>query len=64
MFIKSDALIKIFLCEAIRINVPIKLLEIENDYAHKLYKSSFVIVRPDLMIAWRSNSMPSNPLIY
>ena len=62
VFIKSDALIKIFLSEANRINVPIKLLEIENDYAHKLYKSSFVIVRPDLMIAWRSNSMPSNPL--
>ena len=41
--------------------MPMKLLKLENKYASNLYEFNYVIIRPDLMIAWRSNSLPLNP---
>ena len=61
-FVKKDSDIKKFLEVANKINIPIKFLKIDNKNAHNLYNSLYVLVRPDLMIAWRSNNMPSNPL--
>ena len=61
VFNKNDASVNSFMNEANSINLPLKLLEINNKYAQKLYKSTYVLVRPDLMVTWRSDIMPSNP---
>ena len=45
-----------------KINFPIKVLVINDEDAFKLYEYCFVIIRPDLMVAWRSNSMPEDSL--
>ena len=37
-------------------------VNIEDKDAKKLYEFNFVLIRPDLMVAWRSNSLPNNPL--
>jgi hypothetical protein len=42
------------------INFPLLIVSIENEDAAKLYENSFVLVRPDLMIAWRSNELPES----
>ena len=60
-FAKEDTLIHNFLEGANSINMPMKLLKLENKYASNLYEFNYVIIRPDLMIAWRSNSLPLNP---
>jgi len=62
VFVKNDPKIDNFLKEAKKINFPVKLLELEDEDSRNLYKSKYVLVRPDLMIAWRSNSMPLKPL--
>ena len=62
VFVKNDPNIDNFLKEAKKINFPVKLLELEDEDSRNLYKSKYVLVRPDLMIAWRSNSMPLKPL--
>jgi hypothetical protein len=51
-----------FLKKARNTNFPLKVLEINDEDAFKLYEYSFVLIRPDLMVAWRSNTMPDNPL--
>jgi hypothetical protein len=43
------------------INFPLQVVSIENKAAATLYENSFVLVRPDLMIAWRSNELPQSP---
>ena len=62
VFVKNDPKIDNFLKEAKKIDFPVKLLELEDEDSRNLYKSKYVLVRPDLMIAWRSNSMPLKPL--
>jgi hypothetical protein len=43
------------------INFPLQVVSIENKAAATLYEHSFVLVRPDLMVAWRSNELPQSP---
>ena len=50
-----------FFNKAKSINFPLTVLEINDEDAFNLYEYSFVLIRPDLMVAWRSNTMPDNP---
>jgi hypothetical protein len=50
-----------FFNKAKSINFPLTVLEINDKDAFNLYEYSFVLIRPDLMVAWRSNTMPDNP---
>jgi 2-polyprenyl-6-methoxyphenol hydroxylase-like FAD-dependent oxidoreductase len=43
------------------IGLPLEIIKIEDADAANLYGGKFVIVRPDLMVAWRSNHLPKNP---
>ena len=43
------------------IGLPLDIITINDPDAIRLYEYQFVIVRPDLMVAWRSNSLPKNP---
>jgi len=36
-------------------------IKIKDKDASKLYEFNFILVRPDLMVAWRSNLLPDNP---
>ena len=56
----SDA--NILICEAKNIGIPIKLLKINDQDVLNLYKNKYVIIRPDLMVAWRSDSIPNTPV--
>ena len=56
----SDA--NILICEAKNIGIPIKLLQINDQDVLNLYKNKYVIIRPDLMVAWRSDSIPDKPV--
>ena len=56
----SDA--NILICEAKNIGIPIKLLKINDQDVLNLYKNKYVIIRPDLMVAWRSDSIPNKPV--
>ena len=47
---------------AFELNFPLSVISIDNNQAAKLYEYSMVLVRPDLMIAWRSNELPSRPV--
>ena len=46
--------------KAAAIGLPLHIVLIENDDAARLYETKFVLVRPDLMIAWRSNDLPED----
>ena len=39
----------------------VKILPLDDREAAKLYGSNFVLVRPDLMVAWRANELPERP---
>ena len=39
----------------------VKILPLDDREAGKLYGSNFVLVRPDLMVAWRANELPERP---
>jgi 2-polyprenyl-6-methoxyphenol hydroxylase-like FAD-dependent oxidoreductase len=41
--------------------LPLKIIKIDDADAANLYERKFVIIRPDLMVAWRSNHLPENP---
>ena len=43
------------------IGLPLDIIQINDPNAIKLYENKFVIIRPDLMVAWRSNSFPETP---
>tara|TARA_B100001996_G_scaffold141261_1_gene107443 strand:+ start:3 stop:989 length:987 start_codon:yes stop_codon:yes gene_type:complete len=53
---------RILISEAESIGIPIKLLKIDDHEAFSLYENKYVIVRPDLMIAWRSDNIPENSI--
>jgi hypothetical protein len=42
--------------------VPLKVLDIERPSAATFYGSGLVLSRPDQHVAWRSNSLPVDPL--
>jgi 2-polyprenyl-6-methoxyphenol hydroxylase-like FAD-dependent oxidoreductase len=45
---------------AAAIGFPLRVVLINNNAAAELYETRLVLVRPDLMIAWRSNDLPKN----
>ena len=40
---------------------PVKIHPLDDQGAAELYGSNFVLVRPDLMVAWRANELPERP---
>ena len=44
-----------------KIGLPLDIIQINDPNAIKLYEYKFVIIRPDLMVAWRSNSFLETP---
>ncbi|MEV0640957.1 hypothetical protein AB0I77_39745 [Streptomyces sp. NPDC050619] len=41
--------------------VPFRIVEIDDPAAAALYARAFVLVRPDGMVAWRSDDLPTDP---
>lgn len=39
-------------------NIPLKLIQLGNNYKDDVYKENLILVRPDLHIAWRGNTSP------
>ena len=60
LFNKDKSEADIFLQQAKKVNFPVKVLHIGDEDAFKLYNAQLVLVRPDLMIAWRSNNYPND----
>jgi 2-polyprenyl-6-methoxyphenol hydroxylase-like FAD-dependent oxidoreductase len=44
-----------------KIGIPLTILRIHDKDAAELYENNFVLVRPDLMVAWRTDGIPENP---
>jgi hypothetical protein len=42
-------------------NVPLEVLDVPHHEARDLYERDLVLVRPDQYVAWRGNSLPSDP---
>jgi len=62
VFKKNEEAITKFKNAANNIKFPLSIVNIEDKDAKKLYEFNFVLIRSDLMVAWRSNSLPNNPL--
>ncbi len=45
---------------ATKAGMPLELLDIDNSEARETYACDLVIVRPDLMTAWRANTLPED----
>ena len=60
LFKKDKKEADVFLEQAKKVNFPVKVLQIDDEDAFKLYNAQLVLVRPDLMIAWRSNNYPAD----
>ncbi|MDA0240044.1 MAG: hypothetical protein O3A84_08475 [Proteobacteria bacterium] len=43
------------------VGLPFKIVGIDDPDAALLYKRNFVLVRPDLMVAWRGDRIPDDP---
>ncbi len=43
------------------VGLPLKVLHVADAIVREIYDADLVIVRPDLMVAWRSNAVPSAP---
>ncbi len=41
--------------------MPLALVDIQHPEAARVYEKKLVLVRPDLMVAWRSDNMPDHP---
>ncbi len=41
--------------------LPLQLLHLTDPIVHEVYDAALVLIRPDLMIAWRSDTPPTNP---
>ncbi len=42
-------------------DLPIKLVDVPTHCAAEVLENSLILVRPDLMVTWRGNSVPDNP---
>jgi FAD binding domain len=51
-----------FVAAAAEQGVPLKLLDVRDANAHKIYERNLVLVRPDQYVAWRGDSPPADPL--
>ena len=46
---------------AMNIGLPLKILQVNDPAAAALYERRFVLIRPDLMVAWRDDNLPNDP---
>ena len=53
---------KKLISKAKSIGLPIHLLQINDKDVLNLYVNKYVIIRPDLMVAWRSDYIPENSI--
>ena len=44
-----------------QMGIPLTILPIHDRDAAELYGNDFVLIRPDLMVAWRADEIPENP---
>jgi 2-polyprenyl-6-methoxyphenol hydroxylase-like FAD-dependent oxidoreductase len=44
-----------------QMGIPLTILPIHDRDAAELYGNDFVLIRPDLMVAWRTDEIPENP---
>ena len=40
---------------------PLSVLSVEGEEARDLYESTFALIRPDQIVAWRGNQLPNKP---
>ena len=43
------------------IGAPFSVLDLDDEVSRRVYGFDYLLVRPDLHVAWRSNSLPENP---
>ena len=43
------------------LGAPFAVLDVDNDAARRAYGFDYLIVRPDLHVAWRGNALPGDP---
>ncbi|WP_181723069.1 FAD-dependent monooxygenase [Nocardia gipuzkoensis] len=46
---------------AARHHVPLEVVDIRDETAHRLYERDLVLIRPDQHVAWRANTVPVTP---
>ena len=44
-----------------RADVPVTLVDVDHEAAQVAYERKLVLIRPDLMVAWRSDTLPTDP---
>jgi hypothetical protein len=42
-------------------HVPLDVVDVRDEHAHRLYERDLVLIRPDQHVAWRGNSAPDSP---
>jgi 2-polyprenyl-6-methoxyphenol hydroxylase-like FAD-dependent oxidoreductase len=42
-------------------SVPLEVVDIRDEHAHRLYERDLVLIRPDQHVAWRGNRVPDAP---
>jgi 2-polyprenyl-6-methoxyphenol hydroxylase-like FAD-dependent oxidoreductase len=57
----SDAEVSSFVQAAKDLQMPLTVSVVDEEAAAELYEMRYALVRPDLMMAWRSDSLPDNP---
>jgi len=43
---------------SVGLGIPMKYIQIKNTDAKQLYDCEYVIIRPDMIVAWRSDELP------
>ena len=43
------------------VGAPFSILDIDNDAVRKAYSCNYLIVRPDLHVVWRGDTLPADP---
>lgn len=56
----DDAPGKSMVDAAKELNIPLKLIQLGNNYKNDIYKENLILVRPDFHIAWRGNESPKD----
>lgn len=58
----TDTPVDRFVAAAAGRGVPLKLLDVRDANAHKIYERDLVLVRPDHYVAWRGSAAPADAL--
>jgi hypothetical protein len=48
-------------CAFASIGAPIEVLDLDSEAARAVYGFDYLLIRPDLHVAWRGNAMPQAP---